>query len=276
MTNNHPFNRRLITAQETQDSLLCVGLDPDLRKLPDHLSRDADGVYTFCSEIIAQTSEFVCAYKINSAFFEVLGARGFEILEKLRGEIPDDILAIYDVKRGDIGNTAKQYAYAAFDTLNMDAVTVNPYMGADAVEPFIRDPTRGAFVLCLTSNPGSADFERLQFNSGDTLYESVAKKCVEWNAKDNVGLVVGATQAESLGAIRKIAGTLPILAPGVGAQGGDLRTVLEAGLTDDENGLVIPISRAILYAGSGKDFAEDAGEAAYHYSTLINRTFSNE
>lgn len=269
-----PFNQRLTQCQQETGSRLCSGIDPDVRKLPAHLPKDADGVYQFCSAILKATNEHVCSYKFNSAFFEVLGSEGIAVLKQLCEEVPSQILTIYDVKRGDIGNTAKQYAYAAFDTLNMDAVTVNPYMGYDAVEPFIRDPVRGAFILCLTSNPGSSDFERLELTTGETLYKEVARKSVEWNANDNVGLVVGATQAESLGEIRAIAGALPILAPGVGAQGGDLEVVLDVGLDSDGYGIIVPVSRGILFAESGEHFAEAAGEQAKQYKKSINRALS--
>ena len=271
MNTTLPFNKRLIQCQQVTESRLCAGIDPDVRKLPDHLPKDADGVYQFCSAILKATSPHVCSYKFNSAFFEVLGPDGLEVLKQLRGEAPSHILTIYDVKRGDIGNTAQQYAYAAFDTLNMDAVTVNPYMGYDAVEPFISDPVRGAFILCLTSNPGSSDFERLELTTGETLYKEVARKSVEWNANDNVGLVVGATQAESLGEIRTIAGTLPILAPGVGAQGGDLEAVLDVGLDANGYGIIVPVSRGILFADSGEHFADAAGEKAKQYKESIKK-----
>jgi len=271
-----PFNKRLVQSQQATDSRLCAGIDPDIRKLPGHLPKDADGVYQFCSAILKSTSEHVCSYKFNSAFFEVLGPEGLEVLQQLREEVPPHILTIYDVKRGDIGNTAIQYAYAAFDTLNMDAVTVNPYMGYDAVEPFIRDPVRGAFLLCLTSNPGSNDFERLELTTGESLYEAVARKSVEWNTNDNIGLVVGATQATSLIPIRSIAGSLPILAPGVGAQGGDLEAVLNVGLNSDGFGIIIPVSRGILFADSGEHFAEEAGKKAKRYKKSINKALPYE
>ncbi len=270
MENPTPFNQRLREAQAETNSLLCVGMDPDPDRFPAHLSRDAGGVEEFCRAIIRSTQSNVCAYKFNSAFFEVLGAEGFRILSALRDMVPPTVLCIYDVKRGDIGNTARQYARAAFDTFNMDAVTVNPYMGADAVEPFIQSPEHGAFVLCHTSNPGAADFQHRRAEDGTRLYATVAGKAAGWNTRDNIGLVVGATKEDSILEIRALAPTLPLLTPGIGAQGGDLAKVLNAGLLEDRGGLVVPVSRSILYAGSGRDFADAAAAAAAQLQTQIN------
>jgi len=268
------FNQRVQQIQSQVNSLLCAGIDPDMERLPAFLPRSAEGVYEFCREIIEHTHPYVCGYKFNSAFFEVLGGEGFRILHTLRQDIPGDSLAIYDVKRGDIGNTARQYAHAAFTGLEMDAVTVNPYMGEDAVTPFIQDPARGVFVLCFTSNPGSRDFQQLVLASGDPVYLRVAEKAVEWNSNENIGLVVGATKAANLAEIRTVAPDLPILAPGVGAQGGDLHKVLEAGRSESGYGLIIPISRSILYAGSGEDYAEKAGQKAAEYKQQINEALT--
>lgn len=272
METSQSFNKRLRQKQEQTGSLLCVGIDPDLERLPAPLPKDAGGVNEFCSAIIQATAGHVCAYKFNSAFFEVLGSEGFEVLRLVRNQVPPEIICIYDVKRGDIGNTAKHYARAAFETFHMDAVTVNPYMGSDAVAPFIESPVHGAFVLCFTSNPGSGDFQRQKLASGNPLYQAIAAKADEWNTSDNIGLVVGATQAEAISGIREYAPTLPLLTPGIGPQGGDLSGVLSAGLTAEGGGLIIPVSRAVLYAGSGSDFASQAGIAAAQMKEKINKS----
>ncbi|MBD3273968.1 MAG: orotidine-5'-phosphate decarboxylase [Candidatus Marinimicrobia bacterium] len=275
MTSQISFNEKLNAIQEQSESMLCVGLDPDLERLPASLPKNAVGVAHFCENIIQSTKDHVCAYKINSAFFEVLGGDGFDLLSDIRELIPEKILTIYDVKRGDIGNTAKHYARAAFHELDMDAVTINPYMGYDAVEPFIQDPERGVFILGLTSNPGSQDFQQLMLGSDDRLYIQVIKKAAEWNTQNNVGLVVGATKAEAFGEIRRLINDMPILAPGVGAQGGDLKKILQAGLTEQNTGLIIPISRAVIFASDHEDFAEKAGSAAKEFKDQINRTIDH-
>lgn len=269
------FNHRVQKVQSQVNSLLCVGIDPDMEKLPSALPRSAEGIHEFCQQIIQHTQQHVCGYKFNSGFFEVLGGEGLQILKELRHDLPADLLAIYDVKRGDIGNTARQYAHAAFTGLDMDAVTVNPYMGEDAVTPFIQDPARGVFVLCFTSNPGSQDFQQLTLESGESVYLQVAKKANGWNSNNNIGLVVGATKGESLAEIRAVAPDLPILAPGVGAQGGELQKVLEAGRSASGYGLIVPISRAILYAGSGEDYAERAEQQAAEYKQQINEALAH-
>ncbi len=275
MNNTLSFNRRLREVQKQTGSRLCVGLDPDLDRLPASLPKNASGVAQFVENIIRSTAEYVSAYKINSAFFEALGGEGFDLLENITGLIPEGIITIYDVKRGDIGNTAKHYARAAFDTLDMDAVTINPYMGFDAVEPFIQNPERGVFILGLTSNPGSADFQQRFLDSDDPLYIQVVKKAVEWNAQDNIGIVVGATKSEAMGEIRRVIDHMPVLAPGIGAQGGDMEQIVRAGIAEDGSGLIIPISRSIIFAGDGDDFPEAAGTAAKNFNDQINRIIEN-
>lgn len=270
MENSIHFNQRLAQVQTETNSLLCVGIDPDVERLPHHLSKDVKGVREFCYNIIKATSKHACAYKFNSAFFESLGPEGFELLSELRKEVPKPLLTIYDVKRGDIGNTAQHYAKAAYTVLKMDAVTINPYMGFDAVEPFITDDSKGVFILCLTSNDGSRDFQQLMLENGEPLYLQVAHKGSEWNSRENIGLVVGATKPEYISRIRGVAPKVPILAPGVGAQGGDLKKTLAAGLLQNGTGLIIPISRGVIFAGSDLDYAERASEAAKQYKQEIN------
>jgi len=276
MTETIPFNQRLQQVQERTGSLLCVGMDPDPARLPEHLSRDVDGIGEFCREIIRTTREHVCGYKFNSAFFEALGGAGLDLLLDLRQSLPEPLLAIYDVKRGDIGNTAKHYARAAFESLRMDAVTLNPYMGYDAVAPFLTDASRGAFILCYTSNDSSRDFQQVRSEAGRPLYLQVAAKARDWNGGRNVGLVVGATKAEAVAEVRETAPDLPILAPGVGAQGGDLEAVLRAGRSSEGYGLIIPISRGIIYAGTGREYATRAGEQARTYKTTIQKAVTHE
>lgn len=228
------------------DSLLCVGLDPHLDDLPEPT---ADAAAEFCLRLIRATAEQAACFKPNSAFFEVFGAAGFEALCQVIASVPKGIPVILDAKRGDIPSTAEAYARAAFEALGAHAVTINPYLGHDSIEPFLRAPERGVFLLCKTSNPGSADLQdlRLEVNLGvgQTLYEKVARLAQGWNRHDNLGLVVGATHPEALERVRAVAPALWILAPGVGAQGGDLEMILKAGLRPDGLGLLIPVSRTL-------------------------------
>jgi orotidine-5'-phosphate decarboxylase len=248
------FIDKIWNASERARSLVCVGLDTDLAKLPKGYS-GVDDALEFNREIIRATADAVCAYKPNSAFYEAMGAAGMEMLAKTREAIPSDIPVILDVKRGDIGNTADKYAVAAYDHLGADAVTINPYMGFDAVKPFLR-PGKCVFVLCLTSNPSAADFQFLDVG-GEPLYERVAKSAVQWAGEGEIGLVVGATQPEPLRRIRDIIGDLPVLIPGIGAQGGEIRKVLDAA-GGNAGSTIINSSRDILYASKEKDFAEAA------------------
>jgi orotidine-5'-phosphate decarboxylase len=214
-------------------------------------------VLEFNRWIIETTQDLVCAYKPNLAFYEALGSRGWEILHETLALIPKHIVTIGDAKRGDIGNTAERYAKSLFGDFGFDAVTINAYMGHDAVEPFVRAPERGAFVLALTSNSGSKDFQR-QIIGSRPLYEKVVRASMKWNTNENIGLVVGATHAKELKAIRTIAPKMPILIPGIGKQGGDLKSSIRFGC--DKNGelAVINSSRAILYASAERDFADVA------------------
>jgi orotidine-5'-phosphate decarboxylase len=248
------FKEKIALASGKARSLVCVGLDTDTSKLPAGFG-GSDGVVAFNREIIRATSDFVCAYKPNSAFYEALGSEGVKALETTCRTIPPDIPIILDVKRGDIGNTAEKYAEAAYDRFGADAVTVNPYMGFDAVAPFLR-PGKCVFVLCLTSNSSSRDFQFLE-NGGMPLYERVARAAVGWAERGEIGLVAGATQPDALARIREIAGDMPILIPGIGAQGGDLDRVLcEAGAVPGRT--IINSSRDILFASRGADFAQAA------------------
>ncbi|MGH2567402.1 MAG: orotidine-5'-phosphate decarboxylase, partial [Bacteroidota bacterium] len=216
---------------------------------------------TFNRRIIDATHDLVCAYKLNLAFYEALGDGGWRVMEKTLEHIPRGIITIGDGKRGDIGNTAERYAAALFDELGFDAATVNPYMGYDSIEPFLRRKERGVFLLALTSNPGSRDFQSLNV-TGRPLYERVVQAAVKWNAKKNLGLVVGATHPRELRRIRGLAPDLPILIPGIGKQGGDLKSAVRYGCTKRGDLAIINASRNILYASRGRDFERAARRAA--------------
>lgn len=243
-------------------SFLCVGLDTDPARIPQHLQNEPDPVLAFNREIIEATAPYAVAYKPNLAFYEALGPSGWETLRKTMEFIPKEIFTIADAKRGDIGNTASRYARAFFEEFGFDSITVAPYMGVDSVKPFLEFEEKWVFLLALTSNPGSFDFQH-HGPEGKPLYKEVLKKGEEWNADmpGELGYVVGATRAEALREVRGIAPKAPLLVPGVGAQGGDLHAVCEHGATS-EGGLLINSSRGILYAGSGTDFAQAAEASA--------------
>lgn len=258
------FSDRLRKAIQRTGGCLCVGLDVDPAKMPKDLSKDSEGILQFCRSIIDSTRDLAAAYKPNMAFFESLGVRGMETLELLRQSVPQDALFVMDAKRGDIGNTSQAYAKAFFGLFKSDAVTLSPYMGADSIEPFLEYEGTCSFVLCLTSNPSSADFQMQTLQSGEKLYEKVAKTALHWGQgkKGEVGLVVGATQARFIADLRKLAPEAPFLVPGVGAQGGDLAAVLKEGRAKDGFGILVNVSRQVLYASSGNDFANAAREEA--------------
>lgn len=245
---------------QKKKSFLCVGLDPDLERIPASCGEGVEGMENFCRDIIARTRAYAVAYKPNLAFFEQCGSAGWAALERIVALIPSDCLVIADAKRGDIGNTAARYADAMFNALGADAVTVAPYMGADSVKPFLAaGPGRWTILLALTSNPSAEDFE---FHRGEEpLYRRVIQLGQTWGTPDNLMFVVGATRPEMLGEIRREAPDHFFLVPGVGAQGGTVQAVSEAGL-NDKCGLLINSSRGILYASDGEDFAERAGAAA--------------
>ena len=263
------FTQKLREVQLQQNSLLCIGLDVDLEKIPEHLKLSTNPILEFNRQIIEATHDLVCAYKLNLAFYEAMGERGLTTLRETLRLIPKSVLTIGDGKRGDIGNTAERYAKMLFDDFGFDSVTVNPYMGYDSVEPFLKNPEKGVFLLSLTSNPGSKDFQRLKIN-GKPLYEKVVRTAKKWNTNKNIGLVVGATHPRELKAIRKIVSEMPLLIPGIGKQGGDLKSAVRDGC--DKNGqlAIINASRSILYASSRKDFAEAARAEAKKLRDEIN------
>lgn len=264
------FLDRLNRSIDRSDSLLCVGLDSDLSKIPAHLGRTPDAVVEFNAAIIQATAHAAAAYKPNFAFYGALGSAGWDVLRRTLAAIPESKPVILDAKVGDIGNTAQQYARMYFDELDADALTVNPYMGADAVEPFTARPERGVYLLCLTSNPGANDFQRQQVGDAP-LYEHVASRGRDWNSAGNVGLVVGATQRDALGRLRALAPELPFLVPGVGAQGGDLNAAVTECRDASGRGLLINASRSVLYASNDADFAAAARAVAEELRTRINR-----
>jgi orotidine-5'-phosphate decarboxylase len=253
------FTEKLDNAAAKNRSWLCVGLDPVLDKLPEGIARTPSGVVDFCQEIIKATSGVAAAYKPNIAFFEAFGADGWNMLADSIAVVPDHIPVILDAKRGDVGHTAKAYAEAYFGVLGVDAVTANPYLGRDAVEPFATWPGKAAIMLCLTSNPSAVEIQGMDV-AGEPLYLRVARRIGEWDG--TYGLVVGATKAEMIGDVRAVSPETVFLIPGVGAQGGDLEKSVTLGARASGGGALINASRAVIYASNGPDFAETAGVAA--------------
>ncbi len=287
---------RLRSRWRDAQTLLCVGLDGELERLPPSVLGAQTGLLSFDDEragsgvegsliafhqaIIDATADLVCAFKINSAFFEAHGPAGFRAMIRLIAYIHAryaPVPVILDAKRGDISNTSTAYARAAFDVCGADGITVQPYMGGDALAPFLERSDRGVFVLCRTSNPGSAELQdaTVRLADGGTeepLYALVARRvCGEWNVNGNCGLVVGATFPGDLATVRSVVGDLPILVPGIGTQGGDLEATVRAGLDSQGQGLLINASRSIIYASSDLDFAQAARHQAKHLNLEINR-----
>jgi orotidine-5'-phosphate decarboxylase len=267
------FIAAIDAAARRNASLLCVGVDPEPSRLPDNLSGNPDAVFEFCRAIVDATADLVCCFKPQIAHFAAQRAEG--ALERLIAHIHDahpGVPVILDAKRGDIGSTAQHYATEAFDRYGADAVTANPYLGRDAVQPFLDRADKGVILLCRTSNPGARDLQDLNVG-GRPLYQHVAQLVArDWNANGNCALVVGATYPAELAAVRALVGDMAILVPGVGAQGGDVAAVIGNGKNSQGSGLIISSSRAILYASSGKDFAEAARREAQKLRDEINRS----
>jgi orotidine-5'-phosphate decarboxylase len=262
------YSDKLRAAWSAQDSMLCVGLDPDVKRYPAHLANDPDRAYTFCKAIVDATAPYACAFKPQIAYFASQGAEAqLECLcTYIRNAYPAHVLVL-DSKRGDIGDTAKQYALEAFDRYHADAVTVNPYMGFDTITPYLAHAGKGVIVLCRTSNAGGSDFQSLSVGkhagNDELLYERIARlAATQWNASGQLSLVVGATFPAELAKVRAIVGDMPLLVPGVGAQGGDVQATVTAGSDGAGYGMMINSSRAILYASSGTDFAQVAAGVA--------------
>jgi orotidine-5'-phosphate decarboxylase len=253
----------------TKRTYLCVGLDTDITKIPKHLQQHPDAIFEFNKAIIDATKDHCVAYKINTAFYEAEGLKGWEAMEKTVNYIPSTHFKIADAKRGDIGNTSSQYAKAFFETMNFDAITVAPYMGADSIKPFLEYKNKWTILLGLTSNEGAKDFE-LQKLGNEYLYEHVIRKASEWGSTENLMFVVGATRADEFINLRKISPGHFFLVPGVGAQGGSLKEISEKAMTQD-CGLLVNASRAVIYASGGEDFAEKAGAVAKEYSDEMKR-----
>lgn len=253
----------IIQQIRAKKSVLCVGLDTDLSKIPQHLLAEEDPVFAFNKAIIDATKEYTVSYKINTAFYEANGLKGWQSMEKTLAYIPKDIFTIADAKRGDIGNTSTQYAKTFFEAMNFDSVTIAPYMGKDSVAPFLEFEGKWGIVLGITSNEGSNDFQQLIAN-GRPLYEQVLTTVSTWGTPENIMFVVGATRKEQLARVREICPDHFFLIPGVGAQGGDVQTVCENTLNKDA-GILINVSRGVIYASNGLDFAEAAGAAAKAY-----------
>jgi orotidine-5'-phosphate decarboxylase len=253
------MNRQALFEQiKKKQSYLCIGLDTDPEKIPEHLRSLPDPVFEFNKQIIDATHEYCVAYKPNVAFYEALGARGWESLEKTLEYIPENIFTIADAKRGDIGNTSTLYAKAFFEQMDFDALTVAPYMGEDSVKPFLKFADKWVILLAHTSNPGSADFQLMESRvTGRKLYEEVLVRSQQWGSPDQLMYVVGATQADKIESIRALVPDHFFLVPGIGAQGGDLELVSKYGM-NKQCGLLVNSARAIIYASSGKDFASAA------------------
>ena len=267
------FRERLDGAVAANGSLLCVGLDPELAKLPAALRSlpVEEALTTFLHGIIAATADLVCCYKPNLAFYLAHGAAGWNVLLNLRETIPAHIPMLLDAKFGDIGSTAAMYARAAFDVVRADAVTVSPYVGGDALTPFFAREDRAAFVLCKTSNPGSGDIQDVSLASGEPVSLRIAARIREWGAaRGNVGAVVGATYPAEMAAIRAVIPDAPILVPGIGAQGGDLEGSVRAGMDSHGAGILVSASRSVLYASSGDDYADAACAEASRLRDAIN------
>jgi orotidine-5'-phosphate decarboxylase len=266
------FVERLKRAWTAGQTLLCVGLDPDPDKLPQHLSGAQYPIFEFGRAIVDATADLVCAFKPQIAYYAA--ARAEDQLEMTIAHIRrrhPGIPVILDAKRGDIGSTAQMYAKEAFERYQADALTVNPYLGFDSLQPYLKYSDKGVIVLCRTSNPGARDVQDISSN-GRKLYQIIAEKAArDWNANANVLLVVGATYPAELAEIRAIVGDMPLLVPGVGAQGGDVAAVIANGATADGTGLIISTSRAVLYAGSGPDYADAARSAALQLRDEINQ-----
>ena len=276
------FVEQLARAEVRNDSLLCVGLDPDPAKFPGSWKDDASRIFDFCATIVDATRDLVIAFKPQIAFFAA--RRAEEQLERLIAHIhrvAPDVPVILDAKRGDVGSTAEQYAHEVFDRYRADAVTLSPFLGYDSIEPYLRYDGKGIIVLCRTSNPGSAQLQGQRLSDGDTVYERIARLAhSEWNASGQLALVVGATFPAEIARVRELAPTLPLLIPGIGAQGGEVEATVRAGWRSQDGRTVAPVivssSRAILYASRGENYAEAARQVAWDTRHALNLARSHK
>ena len=268
---NMSFNEKLIKISKKNNSLVCVGLDIDKDKMPNHLfTNNKTPFIDFNKKIIENTQDFVCAYKLNLAFYEVIGENGYNILKETIKNIPKEIVIILDGKRNDIGNTAKKYAHSLYQDLKADAITVNPYLGWNGIEPFLQYKNKCSFILCRTSNPSAVDFQNLE-SQNKPIFMYVAEKINEWNKIGACGAVIGATYPDELKRIRKtLSENIPLLIPGIGKQGGDIEKTVKYGTNSKNELAIINSSRGIIYASSGKNFAEDAGKETEKLKEKIN------
>jgi orotidine-5'-phosphate decarboxylase len=267
------FIEKFQKISEKNNSLLCVGLDTDLEKIPQHIVKSSDSpLLSFNQGIIKATADIVCAYKLNMAFYEQYGIEGINVLLDTIKIIPNDIIVIIDGKRNDIGNTAARYANSLFNVFNADAVTVTPYLGYDGIQPFLDYTDRQSFILCRTSNKSAGDFQDL-IAQNMKLYEHVAKKIVEWNVDNNCGAVVGATYPQELKNIRRILGnSVPLLIPGIGKQGGNVNKTIEYGTNENGTMAIINSSRGIIYKDSTKNYDQSARHEAENLRKEINKS----
>jgi orotidine-5'-phosphate decarboxylase len=260
-----------LTKKNNEQKLICVGLDSDINRIPPVLRSEPKPVLSFNKAIIESTSKYAAAYKLNFAFYEKAGTKGFELIEETIKLIPDEVLIIADAKRGDIGNTSQMYASAVYEYFKCDAVTINPYMGYDSVAPFLEYKDKLNFILALTSNKGADDFEKLKLSDGTFVYQIVINKVSKWNIAENCGIVFGATQIEELSRNIKLFNTLPVLLPGVGAQGGNIEEVIKLFKANKRLNLLINSSRGIIYKDNSSKFAE----AAENEIIKLNETVKN-
>lgn len=264
-----------LSESNNEGKYICVGLDTDINKLPKHFPKTLQSMLQFNLALIKSTSENAAAYKLNFAFYETYGVEGFEILKETINAIPENIMIIGDAKRGDIGNTSQMYAKSMFEYFNCDSITVNPYMGTDSIEPFLSDKTKLVFILALTSNPGSNDFEKLKLESGKYLFQEVIEKVHKWNVNDNCGIVFGATNTSELEANMNLIKELPVLLPGIGAQGGDLNAAVKAFKNNSRKNYLINVSRGIIYKSDNEDFAEAASIELLKYNAQIQQVLKS-
>jgi orotidine-5'-phosphate decarboxylase len=263
------FKAKLQASEDATGSLLCLGLDPEPDLLPPSVERSPRGIAEFVQTVVEAVGDAVSSYKLNLAFYERWGREGSWLLDRALAALPKDRPVIFDAKRGDIGSTAQAYAHGFFEAWGADAVTVHPYLGYDSVAPFLAHKDKEVFIVCRTSNPGAAEFQDLRIE-GETMYRHIARAAVGWDHHNNVALVVGATAPAELRDVRQIAGDRLLLVPGIGAQGADLAAALRAALRPDGRGAIVPISRAILFASAGADYADAAHSVAQHYRDAIN------
>ena len=264
------YNEKLKSLIVAKQSHLCIGLDVDETKLPQSVLSSDEPILSFNQQIINSTEDIAVVYKLNLAFYEALGEKGYGILRDTLSMIPSDVITIADAKKGDIGNSSSIYAKVVFEDLGFDAVTVNPYMGFDSIEPFCKNPEKGVFILVLTSNEGSSDFQQIESANGIPFFLEIAQRISEWNKNDNIGMVLGATHLEELERAVNAAPNLSVLIPGVGKQGGDGRKVKDIFQDNKRGPFIVNSSRGVIYASSGEDFASEARIAAKELRDELN------